>query len=50
VTDALRLPQVISAEEKRGILQLAAAEKAKRENEIVASFREMVDQKLGGSR
>ncbi|BGP50421.1 hypothetical protein JCM10450v2_006340 [Rhodotorula kratochvilovae] len=43
--------QVISAEEKRGILQLAAAEKAKRENEIVASFREMVDQKLqGGSR
>lgn len=40
--------QVISAEEKRGILQLAAAEKAKRENEIVASFREMVDQKLQG--
>ncbi|GAA5922118.1 hypothetical protein JCM3775_003498 [Rhodotorula graminis] len=41
--------QVISAEEKRGILQLAAAEKAKRENEIVASFREMVDQKLQGA-
>ncbi|BGP26560.1 importin [Rhodotorula toruloides] len=40
--------QVISAEEKRGILQLAAAEKAKRENEIVASFREMVDSKLQG--
>ncbi|GAA6003990.1 hypothetical protein JCM10207_006501 [Rhodosporidiobolus poonsookiae] len=38
--------QVISAEEKRGILQLAAAEKLKRENEIVASFRELVDQKL----
>lgn len=43
--------QVITAEEKRGILQLAAVEKAKRENEIVASFREMVDSKLqGGSR
>ncbi|GAA5885657.1 hypothetical protein JCM16303_003101 [Sporobolomyces ruberrimus] len=39
--------QVISAEEKRGILQLAAQEKVKRENEIVASFRELVDQKLG---
>ncbi|GAA5974959.1 hypothetical protein JCM11641_006779 [Rhodosporidiobolus odoratus] len=38
--------QVISAEEKRGILQLAAAEKLKRENEIVASFRELVDEKL----
>ncbi|GAA5951123.1 hypothetical protein JCM10213_004244 [Rhodosporidiobolus nylandii] len=38
--------QVISAEEKRGILQLAAAEKLKRENEIVASFRELVDDKL----
>ncbi|GAA5941628.1 NKAP family protein [Sporobolomyces koalae] len=38
--------QVISAEEKRGILQLAAQEKVKRENEIVASFRELVDQKL----
>jgi len=65
--------QVISAEEKRGILKLQAEEKAKRENQvrgpprsslsnaletdppflsslkqIVASFREMVDQKLGG--
>ncbi|GAA5906838.1 NKAP family protein [Sporobolomyces salmoneus] len=38
--------QVISAEEKRGILQLAAQEKVKRENEIVASFRELVDSKL----
>ncbi|KAK4052478.1 hypothetical protein OIV83_002280 [Microbotryomycetes sp. JL201] len=40
--------QVISAEEKRGILKLQAEEKAKRENEIVASFREMVSQKLSG--
>ncbi|GAA5906330.1 hypothetical protein JCM5296_003172, partial [Sporobolomyces johnsonii] len=40
--------QVISAEEKRGILQLANQEKIKRENEIVASFRELVDQKLQG--
>ncbi|GAA6063721.1 hypothetical protein JCM10212_001832 [Sporobolomyces blumeae] len=38
--------QVISAEEKRGILQLAQQEKVKRENEIVASFRELVDSKL----
>lgn len=39
--------QVITAEEKRAILHLQATEKAKRENEIVASFRELVDNKLG---
>ncbi|KAI5481472.1 pre-mRNA-splicing factor CWC25 [Pseudohyphozyma bogoriensis] len=38
--------QVISAEEKRGILHLQREEKAKRENQIVASFREIVDQRL----
>ncbi|SCZ89472.1 BZ3500_MvSof-1268-A1-R1_Chr1-1g01203 [Microbotryum saponariae] len=42
--------QVISAEEKRGILQLQAQEKAKRENQIVSSFRELVDTKLAGQR
>lgn len=42
--------QVISAEEKRGILKLQAEEKAKRENEIVASFREMVQEKLAPGR
>lgn len=39
--------QVISAEEKRGILKMQAEEKAKRENQIVASFREMVQEKMG---
>ncbi|KAL8283262.1 hypothetical protein RQP46_006040 [Phenoliferia psychrophenolica] len=42
--------QVISAEEKRGILKMQAEEKAKRENQIVASFKEIVDQKLAGAR
>lgn len=32
--------QVISAEEKRGILKMQAEEKAKREGQIVSSFRE----------
>jgi hypothetical protein len=32
--------QVITAEEKRGILKMQAEEKAKRESQIVASFRE----------
>ncbi|KAK4705811.1 NF-kappa-B-activating protein, partial [Phenoliferia sp. Uapishka_3] len=41
--------QVISAEEKRGILKMQAEEKAKRENQIVSSFKELVDQKLSGS-
>ncbi|KAM0756594.1 DUF926-domain-containing protein, partial [Meredithblackwellia eburnea MCA 4105] len=42
--------QVISAEEKRGILKMQAEEKAKRENQIVASFKEIVDQRLAGAR
>jgi hypothetical protein len=32
--------QVISAEEKRGILKMQAEEKAKREGQIISSFRE----------
>ncbi|EPQ30718.1 uncharacterized protein PFL1_01619 [Pseudozyma flocculosa PF-1] len=35
--------QVISAEEKRSILKMQAEEKAKKEAQIVAQFREMVD-------
>ncbi|CED83917.1 Uncharacterized conserved protein [Phaffia rhodozyma] len=44
--------QVISAEEKRGILKMQAEEKAKRESMIVANFREMVSERLeqGASR
>lgn len=38
--------QVISAEEKRGILKMQAEEKAKREGQIISSFRELVDTKL----
>ena len=38
--------QVISAEEKRAMLQLAFEEKAKRENKILADFREVIASKL----
>lgn len=38
--------QVISAEEKRGILKMQAEEKSKREGQIISSFRELVDTKL----
>ncbi|GAA99877.1 uncharacterized protein L969DRAFT_517315 [Mixia osmundae IAM 14324] len=38
--------QVITAEEKRGMLKLQAEEKAKREQQIVSSFRELVDTRL----
>ncbi|PWN46545.1 DUF926-domain-containing protein, partial [Violaceomyces palustris] len=35
--------QIISADEKRSILKIQAEEKAKREQEIVSQFKEMVD-------
>lgn len=38
--------QVISAEEKRSLLNMQKEEKLKRETEIVASFKELVDTKL----
>jgi len=38
--------QVISAEEKRSLLNLQAEEKAKREADIISDFRELVDTKL----
>lgn len=37
--------QVISAEEKRALLQHASEQKMKRENEIISEFREMVQEK-----
>lgn len=41
--------QVISSEEKRGILKMQAEEKAKREQLIVTNFREMVAERLDSS-
>jgi hypothetical protein len=38
--------QVISAEEKRGILKLQKEEKEKREGLIVSQFKEMMEDKL----
>jgi hypothetical protein len=38
--------QVISAEEKRKITQLAYEEKLKRENKIIADFKEMLDSSM----
>jgi len=38
--------QVISAEEKRGILKMQGEEKAKRESMIVSNFREMGESTL----
>lgn len=38
--------QVISAEEKRGILKLQKEEKEKREGLIVSQFKEMISEKL----
>jgi hypothetical protein len=38
--------QVYSAEEKKQMLQLAFEERAKRENKILADFREAISQKL----
>lgn len=38
--------QVISAEEKRGILKMQKEEKDKRENLIVGGFREMLEERL----
>lgn len=38
--------QVISAEEKRGILKLQKEEKEKREGLIVSQFKEMIEDKL----
>ena len=41
--------QVISAEEKRGILKMQKEEKDKRENLIVGGFREMLEERLKGT-
>lgn len=38
--------QVISAEEKRQLLQHAQEQKLKRENEIISGFREILEEKL----
>jgi hypothetical protein len=38
--------QIISAEEKRALAQFNMEEKAKRENKIVADFREMISKRL----
>lgn len=38
--------QIISAEEKRALAQFNMEEKAKRENKIVADFREMIAKRL----
>ena len=38
--------QVYSAEEKKQMLQMAFEERAKRENKILADFREVISQKL----
>jgi hypothetical protein len=49
IVDAVRLRkenQVITAEEKRGIIKLQAEEKQKKENQIISGFRELVDQKM----
>jgi hypothetical protein len=40
--------QVISAEEKRGILKLQKEERQRREELLKAEFRELVEEKLGG--
>lgn len=42
--------QVISAEEKRGILKLQKDEQAKKEAMIVGSFKELVERRLEGER
>lgn len=42
--------QVISAEEKRGILKMQKEEKEKREELIVGGFKEMLEEKLKGSK
>ena len=39
--------QIISAEERRALAQFNIEEKAKRENKIVADFREMISKKIG---
>lgn len=39
-----------SAEEKRKMLKQSAEERLKKENEIVASFRELVSEKLSDSK
>ena len=39
--------QIISAEERRALAQFNIEEKAKRENKIVADFREMITKKIG---
>lgn len=38
--------QVISAEEKRLLLQHAQEQRMKRENEIISGFRELLDEKF----
>ena len=38
--------QVISAEEKRALLLFNQEEKAKRENQIIADFREMIQEHI----
>ena len=40
--------QVYTAEEKRAMLQLAFEEKARKENKILADFRDVISQKLQG--
>lgn len=42
--------QVYSAEEKRTMLKQSAEERLKKENEIVASFRELISEKLSDSK
>ncbi|KAI9317741.1 ras-induced vulval development antagonist-domain-containing protein [Dichotomocladium elegans] len=42
--------QVISAEEKRLLLQHAQEQKVKHENEIISGFRELLDEKFNSSR
>lgn len=42
--------QVISAEEKRGILKLQKEEKDKKENLIVGGFKELVEKRLASER
>ena len=38
--------QVISAEEKRALMAFNYEQRAKRENEVIANFRDIVSQKL----
>lgn len=42
--------QVISAEEKRGILKMQKEEKTKREGLIIGGFKEIVEERLKGSK